>query len=59
MVSYESIRLWAKHFGELYAKKLRRQHRGYGAAHQNLMKAKNYRKLRQDFFACWKLATAA
>ena len=29
-VSYESIRLWCIKFGSKYAKRLRRQHRGYG-----------------------------
>jgi putative transposase len=29
-VSYESIRLWAAHFGSSYAKRLNRHHRGYG-----------------------------
>jgi len=29
-VSYESIRLWAKHSGVLFAKRLKRRHRGFG-----------------------------
>jgi putative transposase len=29
-VSYESIRLWCNKFGALYARRLKRRHRGYG-----------------------------
>jgi putative transposase len=30
IVSYESTRLWSNHFGQRYAKKLKRKHGGYG-----------------------------
>lgn len=30
VVSYEAIRLWCIKFGPEYAKRLKRQHRGYG-----------------------------
>jgi putative transposase len=29
-VSYESIRLWCTKFGTVYARRLKRKHRGYG-----------------------------
>ncbi len=37
VVTHKSIRLWCNKFGSAYAKKLRRQHQGYGVL-SSLMK---------------------
>ena len=62
-VTRESIRLWCIKFGAIYARRLKRKHRGYGDTFyidlgRHLVRAQHFRDLRMSAFAEWSRAVA-
>jgi len=69
-VSRETIRLWCIKFGAKYARRLKRNHRGYGDTFfidevfvkinlgRHLVSASHYRNLRGSAFSEWSRAVA-